>query len=262
MREKPTVVIKVGGSSAEDQRTFSEFLTELSQLRNHAAVVLVHGGGARVSALGRTLGIEPVFVDGVRMTGAAEMDVVDMVLCGAVNKRIVRALVARGVPAVGISGSDGAIFLGTPISDPQGKPSRTGRVHRCDPTLLTTLLSAAYLPVMASTFTDGEGGGLNLNADDAALQLAIALHADTLLFLSDTAGILAADGTAIERLAAAAVEAHIVDGTISGGMAVKSRACVHALNNGVKRIIIGSYTQAGSLQRLLLAESGTRIEHE
>ncbi|TVQ36976.1 MAG: acetylglutamate kinase [Spirochaetaceae bacterium] len=262
MEQKVTVVIKIGGAAAEDQDTFSRFLAELSDVRGRTAVVLVHGGGARVSALGRALGIEPVFVDGVRMTGDREMDVVDMVLCGLVNKQIVRGLIACGAPAVGISGSDAATFVGAPITDPQGRPSRTGRVHRCDPGLVETLLSAGYLPVMASTFTDGAGAGLNLNADDAALELAIALNADTLLFLSDTAGILARDGRLIERLSAAGVETAISDGTVTGGMVVKSRACVHALNNGVKRIIIGRYTKDGSLRRLLLAESGTRIEHD
>lgn len=262
MDQKPTVVIKVGGAATADQRTFTRFLADLNALRSNARLILVHGGGAQVSTMARTLGIEPIFIDGVRMTGESEMDVVDMVLCGLINKQIVRGLLAHGTPAVGISGSDGGLFIGSPITDHQGRPSRTGEVRECNPRVVETLLHAGYLPVIASTFSDGSGGGLNLNADDAALTLASALRSDTMIFLSDIPGILAGDGSLVERLSVSGVQRAIADGTISGGMVVKTRACVHALNNGVKTIIIGRYTEPGALQQLLAAESGTRIEHD
>ncbi len=262
MEQKPTVVIKVGGAATADRQTFTRFLADLNALRSVSRPILVHGGGAQVTALARTLGIQPVFVDGVRMTGEQEMEVVDMVLCGLINKQIVRGLLAHGAPAVGISGSDGGLLVGSPITDHEGRPSRTGEVRHCDPRLVETLLDAGYLPVVASTFSDGAGGGLNLNADDAALTLATTLRCDTMIFLSDIPGILARDGSPIERLSISGVHGAIGDGTISGGMVVKTRACVHALNNGVKTIIIGRYTEPGALQQLLAAETGTRIEHD
>ena len=262
MNEKPTIVIKVGGAAAGDQATFSQFIADAAALRARASIVLVHGGGAQVTALARRLGIEPVFANGVRMTGEAEMDVVDMVLCGLMNKQIVRAMVARGIPAVGVSGSDGALFVGRPIQDADGNPSRTGTLDHCDPGLLHTLLAADYLPVVASTFTDGSGGGLNLNADDAALAIAGALAVESMLFLSDTSGVLDKAGTLIPALSASAVEAAIADETITGGMVVKSRACLAALNNGAKNIIIGRYGEPGDLERLLFQACGTRIHHD
>jgi acetylglutamate kinase len=262
MNEKPTMVIKVGGAAAGEQSTFSHLLTDVGELRASTSTLLVHGGGTQVTALARRLGIEPVFFNGVRMTSVQEMDVVDMVLCGLMNKQIVRRLVSQGIGAVGISGSDGGMFVGHAIMDQAGNPSRTGELDHCDPAILFTLISAGYIPVVASTFADVHGAGLNLNADDAALAIAEALSVDALLFLSDTPGILNRAGERIPVLTVSGVHSAIADETITGGMVVKSRACVNALNKGVKSIIIGRYSEPGDLQRLMEQTIGTRIEHD
>jgi acetylglutamate kinase len=219
----------------------------------------VHGGGAEVTALAERLGISSEFADGVRMTGEKEMDVVDMVLAGLINKRIARRFQAAGVKAAGICASDGGLLRGTPVLRPDGSPSRTGRVVARDGAFLEHLLTGSYLAVVASTFTDGDGGGLNLNADDAALEIATMLSAEALLFLSDVPGILR--GTeAIDRLRPAEVEEEIAAGVISGGMIPKVRSSVAALHAGVGTVIIGSYTEDASLNRILAGHSGTRIE--
>jgi acetylglutamate kinase len=169
----------------------------------------------------------------------------------------------------------------TPVLRLDGTPSRTGRVASRNPAFLEHLLAGGYLAVVASTFTDGDGGGLNLNADDAALEIATMLSADALLFLSDVPGIQRRRGTEdasntvgpgtedapaedapelIRRLTPTEVEAEIGTGTISGGMIPKVRSSVAALHGGVGIVIIGSYTEDASLKHILAGNSGTRIE--
>ena len=270
-----TIVIKIGGRTLSSPGVLEHLVAEIAALEDYR-IVLVHGGGAEVTAYAGRLGITSEFADGVRMTGEEEMEVVDMVLAGLVNKRVARRFQAADVPSAGICASDGGMLTGTPVLRPDGTPSRTGRVASRNPAFLEHLLAGGYLAVVASTFTDGDGGGLNLNADDAALEIATMLSADTLLFLSDVPGILRRRGTEdasntvgpgtedapelIRRLTPTEVEAEIGTGTISGGMIPKVRSSVAALHAGVGIVIIGSYTEDASLKHILAGNSGTRIE--
>ncbi|NBF39908.1 MAG: acetylglutamate kinase [Spirochaetes bacterium] len=270
-----TIVIKIGGRTLSSQGVLEHLVADIAALEDHR-IVLVHGGGAEVTAYAGRLGITSEFADGVRMTGEEEMEVVDMVLAGLVNKRVARRFQAAGVPSAGICASDGGMLTGTPLLHPDGNPSRTGRVASRNPTFLEHLLAGGYLAVVASTFTDGDGGGLNLNADDAALEIATMLSADALLFLSDVPGILRRRGTEdassegepgtedapelIRRLTPTEVEAEIGTGTITGGMIPKVRSSVAALHAGVGIVIIGTYTEDASLKHILAGNSGTRIE--
>jgi acetylglutamate kinase len=263
---RPTIVIKIGGRTLSARGVLERLTADIRRLSakpgsyGQPLVVVVHGGGGEVTELAGRLGITSEFVDGVRMTGEEEMDAVDMVLSGLVNKRVARRFEAEGVPAVGISASDGGLLSGEPVTRPDGSPSRTGTVSAVNPDLLEHLLSAGYVVVVASTIMDADGRGLNLNADDAALAIASMLSADTLVFLSDVPGIMRTGTEVIDRLTPEAAEAEIASGSISGGMIPKVRSSIAALQAGVGTVIIGSYTEDVSLERLIGGRSGTRIE--
>jgi acetylglutamate kinase len=244
-------VIKIGGELASSVDGVRDLAADL---KGDGSWVLVHGGGAEVSQLARKFGVEPRFRDGVRQTTVEEMAFVDMALSGQINKRLVRLFHSTGLNAVGLSGSDGRLFTGRGIAP----ESRTGEIDAVDATLLRMLLDGGYFPVLCSTSMDGEGGGLNINADSAALAVAGALRARTLVFLSDIPGVLK-EGRVMGRLAAGAAVAEIAAGTITGGMVAKVRACLGALAGGVESIIIGEYSGRGSVAALLAGELGTRI---
>lgn len=256
------LVIKLGGAAAEEAGSLPAFIGELARLIEAGTrVVLVHGGGNEVSALTRRVGLEPQFSDGVRVTSPAEMPYVDMVLCGAVNKRLVRELHAAGLAAVGLSGSDGPIFTGTraaATAGASGDASHTATVAEVDTRLLWLLLDHDYLPVLAPTSLEPPGRAVNINADSVALRIAPALAADRLLFLSDVAGVLK-DGAVLPSLTPPRAAAEVAAGVISGGMIPKLEAAVHALEQGVRRVVIGRFTAAGDLTALLTGAAGTTI---
>jgi acetylglutamate kinase len=254
-----TIVVKIGGRAAEQRTDLAALCDEMLILSKEHGVILVHGGGAEVTAVSRRLGIEAVFHDGVRLTSPEEMDIVDMVLAGRINKQLVRLLRSRGVNAVGLSGSDGGIFTGRALSALQASAqTRTGEITAVDERLLVLLLSNAYLPVVSSTSMDAEGRGLNINADSAAFGLAARMGASALVFLSDIPGILS-EGSTIQALSADEARALIAKGVIKGGMIPKVTASLEAMNRGVQKVIIGQYEGAGSLGRLLEGKQGTRL---
>jgi len=263
------ILIKIGGRAASAGETLGELVREMADLGKNYDFILVHGGGAEVSRVTKIFGIEPVFKDGIRMTSEAEMEIVDMVLAGKMNKALVRLFQRNGTKAVGLSGSDGGLFTGHSLeggrsvsSGGEGSGSRrgnrTGRIDRVDPELLDLLGKAGYLPVLASTSMDEEGGGLNINADEAALAVAEAVKADALVFLSDIPGIMK-DGevrkTIDEKRALGEIEA----GVITGGMIPKVKSSLEALHAGVKAVVIGEFLAYGNLSLLLERRQGTTI---
>ena len=255
------LVIKLGGAAADHEPSLHAFLRELAALAaGGARIVLVHGGGAEVSALSRRVGLEPRFRDGVRITTPEEMPYVDMVLCGAVNKRLVRILGAAGLQAVGLSGSDGAMFTGAPLAgagaDADG--NHTATVARVDTRLPRLLIEHGYVPVIAPTSVQPPARAVNINADAVALRLAPALAADRLLFLSDVPGILK-QGAALAALTPDQAAAEIAAGTISGGMIPKVEAALHALAEGVRQVVIGQFRAPGDLANLLTGATGTTM---
>ena len=251
-----SIVIKLGGTAATDPAILEKLGRELAAL--DAPVAVVHGGGKEVSELSRTLGLEPVFHDGVRMTSEAEMDAVEMVLCGVANKRLVRRLVAAGVAAVGISGADAGMVTGSPITDATGAPSRTATVTGVNPLLVRDLWVTGYVPVIASPASDEYGAAVNINADDVAFALAGAMGAGSLVFLSDVDGVLV-EGEVVPSLTPAMAEAQVAAGHISGGMIPKVRNAATAVAHGVSQVVIGRYERSGDLRALLAAGRGTAI---
>jgi acetylglutamate kinase len=254
--DAPSVLVKLGGTAASRIETLEALARDLAA--GGSRVAIVHGGGKEVSELSRRLGLEPVFHEGIRMTTDPEMDVVEMVLSGLANKRLVRQLLAMGLNAVGISGADAGIILGERIRDAAGNPSRTARVTGTKAQLVRDLWSHGYVPVIASPATDAAGAAVNINADDVAFALAGALEVESLVFLSDVPGVLI-DGEPVPALTAAMAEAQIAAGEISGGMIPKVRNAMTAIERGVRQVVIGDYTQAGDLRSLVSGGRGTAI---
>jgi acetylglutamate kinase len=251
-----TIVIKLGGKALEKEERMLGLFAEIKRLQDNRSFILVHGGGADVTAVSRKFGIEAVFKDGIRQTSEAEMDIVDMVLSGRINKKLVRLCRAGGLNAAGVSCSDGGVVIGTPVGG--SGDNRTGEIRTVDPKLIETLLSGGFLPVVSPACTDEEGGGLNVNADSAAFALASALEADAMVFFSDIPGILK-NGRVMPELSGEQARSLIAEGVISGGMIPKVTSSLEAIKHGVKRVIIGEYTNAGDLEKFLNGSAGTRI---
>ena len=253
----PTILVKIGGKAAEDRGSLGSLCDELKDICRENRLVLVHGGGAEVTAVSRVFGIEAAFRDGVRQTSPEEMDIVDMVLAGKVNSQLVRLLRARGLDAVGLSGTAGGTFTGESIGG-RGAATRTGEVTNVDVRLLHLLLDAGYLPVLNSTSMDAEGNGLNINADTAAFTVAAHLGAAALVFLSDIPGVISG-GSVVQALSREEAKSLIDKGVIKGGMVPKVTASFEAMEKGVSKVIIGQYGSPGSLDRLLEGKEGTRL---
>jgi acetylglutamate kinase len=246
------LVVKLGGTTvAEEQDT----LAEIAAFASSRPLVVVHGGGKRLTEwLGR-LGVESRFEAGLRVTDDAALEVALAVLGGVVNGELVAALRALGADAVGLRGVDG----GT-ISGPRAE--RLGRVIDqpvADPGFIRLLLESGRLPVLAPLGLDADGAICNVNADDAAAALSAALGGE-LLLLTDTDGVRGADGERIPTLDASEAERLIAQGVIGGGMVPKVRAALRALGPGSRasRAIVADGRSRDSLQRAL-AGAGTRI---
>ena len=242
-------VYKVGGPALEDPGLIGPLAEEVR--RAQSQVVLVHGGGRAVDRLLKELRIESRFVEGRRETSPEAMTVVEMVLSGTSNKQLAAGLTAAGVPAVGISGRDGGLVRArlTP------ELGRVGTPERVDPALLHALWNAGLLPVVSPVASGPLGEAVNVNADEAALGIARAVGAVTLVYLSDVDGVRLGERTA-ERLAAGEARLRMDDGTIAGGMALKVRVALEAAAAGIPEVVI-----AGKA-RLLGQFPGTRIVAE
>lgn len=259
MKKHRTVVIKIGGRAVETD-LIEDLCHEIAKLARATQVVVVHGGGAELTRVSQLFGIQARFENGLRMTGPGEMQVVDMVLAGKMNKSLVRRLIGRGARPVGFCGADGATITGTPVKDSDGNPTATGRIERVDTEFLSLLLNAGYLPVVASAASSADGLPLNINADDVAFAVAGALQARSLLFFSDIPGILKQEQV-LREVTPTEIEQEIQAGVIAGGMIPKTRSAKAVLASGVQSVVIGRYEQRGDLERLIANSIGTRIHN-
>ena len=239
-------VYKVGGPALEDPGLTGPLADEVR--RGGVPAVLVHGGGRSVDRLLKALQIESRFVDGRRETSPEAMDVVEMVLSGLANKALASGLTAAGVPAIGLSGRDGGL-LRARLEPGLG---RVGVPERVDVAPLRALWAGGFLPVVSPVANGALGESVNVNADEAALGIAKALGATTLVYLSDVDGVRIGDRT-VETLADDEMRRGIDDGTITGGMALKVRVALAASAAGIPEVVI-----AGKA-RLLGGFPGTRI---
>lgn len=256
--EKKLIAIKIGGKLANSTELLSDFAHDMKKLRLHHSFIIIHGGGAEVSQRTKQLGWEPVFKDGVRITSPREMDIVDEVLSGRVNTRLVRLFQKCGLNAVGLSCSSGKIAVGESLETTDGTQTRTGKITDINPALLKLLLEHGYVPVLSSTAMDKQAQGLNINADTAAFSIAAELKCNSLLFFSDIPGVLK-EGKIIPTLNSEQARQEVANGTISGGMLPKIRSALQALGQGVKSLVIAQYEEKGSLSALLQGNGGTRI---
>lgn len=227
-------VVKIGGAALADATWLSTFAAAAAAAR--MPLVVVHGGGPEISALSDRLGIAIEWHQGRRVTPPEALEVAAMVLNGSVNRRVVGALVAAGVDAIGMCGIDGGVLRADLVEN--GSLGRVGHVVDVRADLLRTLLGLGHTIVLSPISLGPDGGALNVNADDAAAAVASALGADELLFLTDVAGVHDAAGTR-SWLDAGEVAALIETGIAHGGMSVKLGAAVKALDCGVAAVRIG-----------------------
>jgi acetylglutamate kinase len=240
------VVYKVGGPALEDPALLGPLAAELKRVAAH--VLLVHGGGRQVDLVLKALGIESEFVGGRRRTSVEAMEVVEMVLSGTMNKRLAAGLTAAGLKAIGISGRDAGIVRAR-LEEGLG---RVGTPEAVDPEPIRALWAAGFVPVVSPVAGGPSGEAVNVNADEAALGLAKAVGARSLVYLSDVDGVRM-DGSAAAALDAEEAARRIQDGTIEGGMSLKVRVALEAAAAGIPEVVI-----AGKA-RLLGAFAGTRI---
>lgn len=228
------IVIKISGHELDSP----DFLAELAATLKHfdTPVVIVHGGGKEITALQTRLGIEPRYVDGLRITDAESLALVEMVLCGTVNKRIVRTLVNAGIDAVGLSGVDGGLVSADKMTHESVDMGYTGEVTAVRVDLLVDMLDQGVTPVIAPICL-GEDSNFNVNADHVAGAVAAALEAEKLVFVSNVEGVLK-DGAVIPQLTPNQVGEMIADGTIFGGMIPKVKTALESLAEGVAQAVI------------------------
>lgn len=254
-----TIVIKTGGKAAESSSLMSEMALEIKMLNSQEyKIVFVHGGGAAVSSIQKQYDLEPCFVDGKRLTSVSEMDLVDMGLAGLMNKSLVRLFNKSGLNAVGISGADGSLIISEDAEGDAEKENRTGTVKSVDPSLIELLLKNKYFPVLSSVSTDSKGRGMNINADEAALAVADAVKADSLIFISDIPGILI-QGAVVSSMNEKYIEESISNGDIQGGMIPKVRSSLAAIRQGVNEIQISNYEKPGDLEKIIAGVKGSKI---
>jgi acetylglutamate kinase len=231
-----TIVVKYGGAAMKDSSLKEKVIRDVVFM---ACVglrpVLVHGGGPEINSWLDKLGIEPQFKNGLRVTDAPTMDVVEMVLVGRVNKEIVALINKAGGSAVGLCGKDGDLFEARP-SDQEGV-GFVGEVTRVNPQILETLVRNGHIPVVSSVAADETGQAYNINADTVSGEIAAALGAEKLILLTDTAGILQDykdPSTLLTHLSIQDARRLIAEGVVSGGMIPKVECCVRSLAQGVR----------------------------
>ena len=257
------IVIKYGGSAQTSEDLKSQFAQDIVLLHTVGMKpIIVHGGGKSITNLLNDLGVDTHFVDGQRVTTKEVMRIAEMVLSGEINKEIVSLLNAHGTKAVGISGKD-ANFLEAIPKDFENF-GYTGVIQNVNPEIVENILEDGFVPVVAPIATASKVGhpGFNINADLAASQVAIALKARKVLFLTDTTGVLDKEMNLLTNLDIAQTEALKQDGTISGGMVPKVDACIEAVRGGVKKahIIDGRLEHSLLLEILTNRGVGTCIE--
>ncbi len=259
------VVVKFGGRALEkgEMGTLVDDLVLLQQ--SGLRPVLVHGGGPEISRMLERLGVEAKFVDGLRVTDAETIDIVEMVLSGKVNKHLVSLIHQRGGRAVGLSGRDGALLEATP--HPRTELGFVGEIAHVHTELIETLLEDSYIPVISSLGFGVDGQAYNLNADVAAAGLAVALGAEKLIILTDVPGIHRPGEDGRERIALldpSSARELAATGVVSSGMLPKLEACVDAVEQGVPSAhIIAAGDPHGVLIELFTDEGiGTMVRKE
>lgn len=251
-----TFVIKYGGSAMTDVSLQESFVRDVVLMKYVGMnPIVVHGGGPQIDHTLRALGITPHKVEGLRVTDDRTMEVVEMVLAGRINKQIVSLIGRQGGRAVGLSGIDDGLLLARKAAPVQTKsgPVDTGRVGEIQEVrtgVVTALVSAGFIPVIAPLGVDAQGTSLNINADTAAGELASALRAEKLVLMTDTAGVCDRDGKLLHSLSASDIARLRESEVITGGMIPKVECALSALSGGVNKV----HVLDGRVQHAILLE--------
>ncbi|MEM7288818.1 MAG: acetylglutamate kinase [Pseudomonadota bacterium] len=272
-----TVVIKYGGHAMGDPELGKAFCRDVALLKQSGVrPVIVHGGGPQIGEMLDRLNIKSEFKDGLRVTDAQTVEVVEMVLAGSINKQIVASINNEGARAIGLCGKDGGMVLVEKARktrvDPNSNIERiidlgfVGEPKEVDSTVLDLVIEAGLIPVVAPVCFGKDGKTYNVNADTFAGTLARALDAKRLLFLTDVEGVLDGDGKLIKELSEKEARNLIDDGTINGGMIPKVETCIDALGDGTKGvegvvILNGKKPHAVLLELFTEHGAGTLITH-
>lgn len=262
-----TVVIKYGGNAMVDETLKNGFARDIVLMKLVGInPVVVHGGGPQIGQLLARIGKESRFVEGMRVTDAETMDVVEMVLGGLVNQQIVDLINRNGGRAVGLSGKDGGLIHARRMTLRRGEVGemdigQVGEVERIDPGIVNLLDQADFIPVIAPIGVGEDGCSYNINADLVAGKVAEVIGAEKLMLLTNTAGVLDRDGRLLTGLSPAQVDALIADGTIYGGMLPKIACALSAVQNGVgaSHIVDGRVEHAVLLELFTDEGVGTLI---
>ncbi|TMM49428.1 acetylglutamate kinase [Sulfitobacter sabulilitoris] len=231
-----TVVIKLGGHAMGSDEAMAEFARDVTLMRQVGVnPVIVHGGGPMINAMLDRLQIKSEFINGKRVTDAATMEVVEMVLSGLVNARIVQAISEQGGRAVGVSGKDSGLIICDQTNPDLGL---VGTPSQVNPKLLQDLVEKGIIPVIAPLGMGRNGETFNINGDTAAGAIAAALRADRLLLLTDVAGVKNAEGQVVTELTAAQIREMTDSGVIAGGMIPKTETALDALEGGARAVVI------------------------
>lgn len=257
-----TVVIKYGGSAMVDEELRSTFADDVAMLHySGIRPVIVHGGGPHISRAMGQRGMEPVWIDGLRVTDAETIKVVQSALVGEINPDIVRLLNAHGSLAAGVSGIDGNLFIAQPKDERLGF---VGEIADVDPTIVLALQDQGYVPIVAPLARGLDGEPYNVNADTAAASLAIAIGAAKLVYLTDVEGLYRDLGDADSLISVIDVEGLrdlVASGSVSAGMLPKLESCIRAIDNGIERAhILDGRTQHALLLEIFTPEGiGTMV---
>ena len=231
-----TIVIKYGGAAMVDEELRASFAVDVVLLKHIGLKpVIVHGGGPQIALALERMGQTSTFVDGLRVTDDATMEVVERVLGGSVNREIVEGISQGGGSAVGLTGSDGGLLRVRRKRHGEHDLGRVGEVVTVETSVLEAKCDAHFIPVVAPIGVDEDGLTYNVNADEVAGAVAGALGAEKLILLTDVAGVIDASQSLISQLSSERAQKFIADGTIRGGMVPKVSCCVQALADGVAK---------------------------
>jgi acetylglutamate kinase len=268
-----TIVVKYGGHAMGEDDLAVQFGSDVALLKQVGVnPVVVHGGGPQINAMLKRLAIQSTFVDGLRVTDAAMVEVVEMVLAGSVNKHVASLITRAGALAVGVSGKDGGMIRARKLKrtkkDPDSNIERVldlgfvGEPEHLDVRVIHALTGAGLVPVIAPVGVGADGQTYNINADTVAGAIAGALGATRLLMLTDVAGVLDNDKRLIAEMTIAEAEAGIDSGMISGGMIPKVENCIDAVRHGARGAVIldGRVPHACLLELFTEAGPGTIIK--
>lgn len=268
-----TVVVKFGGHAMGDDEAMANFARDIVLMKQCGLhPVVVHGGGPQINEMLKRLNIQSEFIDGKRVTDEATVEVVEMVLAGRINKKIVQALNAQGGRAVGLSGKDADLIVCEKalkwVKDPESNIEKVldlgfvGQPVEVNPDVLKTFIASDFIPVVAPVGVGRDGETFNINGDTAAGAVAGAMKAERLLLLTDVAGVKDAEGDVITNLTAAQVDRLIADGVIAGGMIPKVETAMDAIQQGVEAVVImdGRAQHACLLELFTSHGAGTLIK--